>query len=108
MGEPNPIRHPWIAFQLISHKVLRWLVPLYLIGTLLASALLLNDSRFFAIFFIQACFYTVALLSLLVPLHRKLPILGIPLYICTMNVAALIGIIQLLRQKKYIVWETVR
>ena len=105
----NPIQHPWIAFQLISHKVLRWLIPLYLIGILLASVLLMNDVRFFTVlFFIQACFYTVALLSLLVPLHRKLPILGIPLYICTMNVAALMGIIQLLRQKKYIVWETVR
>jgi len=25
----NPARYGWVSFQLISHKVLRWLVPLF-------------------------------------------------------------------------------
>src|SRR5579862_6331213 len=30
----NPLAFGWISFQLLSHKILRWLVPFYLLGLL--------------------------------------------------------------------------
>jgi hypothetical protein len=104
----NPIRRPWIAFQLVSHKVLRWLVPLYLLGLLIGSAFLVQDPRFATLFVLQVVFYALALLALVVPLHRFSSLLGLPLYFCTLNLAALMSLVQLVRGRKYVVWETVR
>jgi cellulose synthase/poly-beta-1,6-N-acetylglucosamine synthase-like glycosyltransferase len=42
----NPLRHPAIALQLISHKVLRWLIPLCLIAAA-GSTLALLRSPFY-------------------------------------------------------------
>src|SRR6185437_4432558 len=53
----NPRIHPWPAFQLISHKVLRWLSPLFLIGIFLSSAALLEYPLFRVLFLVQAGFY---------------------------------------------------
>jgi cellulose synthase/poly-beta-1,6-N-acetylglucosamine synthase-like glycosyltransferase len=104
----NPITHPWLSFQLISHKILRWLIPIYLIGIFVGSALLIGEPRFFIVFLAQLFFYVLAATSLMIPFHRKIRVLGLPLYLCTMSLAAMIGVIQLLRGRKYVVWETVR
>jgi len=56
----------------------------------------------------QLIFYGSTLLSLLFPLQRVWKPLGIPLYFCTLNAAAFCSVIEVLRGKKYVVWETVR
>lgn len=104
----NPLRHPWIAFQLISHKVMRWFVPFYLIGLFVSSVLLAGQPAFAILLAAQLLLYLVALLSLAAPLHRLWKPLGIPLYFCTLNFAALISLFELLRGRNYVVWETVR
>jgi len=43
----NVFRHPWFSFSLISHKILRWLSPLFLIGFILSSLLLADKSLFY-------------------------------------------------------------
>ena len=104
----NPFRYTWIAFQLISHKVMRWFVPAYLLGMLLGSALLAGHTFFTIVFAAQVGFYLVAISSLFLPLHRGWKPLGIPLYFCTLNLAAVVSLIELMRGNKYVVWETVR
>jgi cellulose synthase/poly-beta-1,6-N-acetylglucosamine synthase-like glycosyltransferase len=104
----NPIKRPWIALQLVSHKVLRWLVPLYIIGIFLSTAVLIDRAAMGVFFLLQLCFYGTALVSLVLPLHRHIKLLGLPLYICTMNTAALLAIIESARGTKYVVWETIR
>jgi len=104
----NPFRYAWVSFQLVSHKLLRWLVPFYLLGLFLISGLLVNHTLFRIAFVLQALFYLSALLALVVPLHKISKILGVPLYFCTLNVAALVSVVELLRGRRYVVWETVR
>jgi len=104
----NPLKRPWIALQLFSHKVLRWLVPLYISGIFLSTAVLIHHRAMGVFFLLQLCFYGTALVSLVLPLHRHIKLLGLPLYICTMNTAALLALIQSARGKQYVVWETVR
>ena len=104
----NPIKRPWIALQLVSHKVLRWLVPLYISGIFLSTATLIAHPAMGVLFLLQLCFYGLALVSLILPLHCRNKFLGLPLYICTMNTAALLAIIQSARGKQYVTWETVR
>ena len=104
----NPVKRPWIALQLVSHKALRWLVPLYISGIFLSTAILSAHPAMGFLFLLQLCFYGTALISLVLPLHRHIKILGLPLYICTMNAAALLAIIESARGKQYVIWETVR
>jgi len=101
-------KHGWISFQLISHKVLRWLVPFSLIVLLLSNAALVKIPVYRLLFVLQILFYSFGLLSMLIPLHRRWKPLGIPLYFCTLNAAALFGIFEILRGQKYVVWETIR
>jgi hypothetical protein len=97
-----------VAFQLISHKVMRWLVPVFL-AVLFASTLPLLDQPVFQILFgLQLAFYGSALLTMLAPLHRHFKLLGVPLYFCTLNAAVLLGMREVLRRREYAVWETVR
>lgn len=104
----KPWKHPWIAFQLFSHKVLRWMVPALLLLLFVSSAVLLQQPYFRTALILQLCFYGLALLQLVVPMHRRWKPLGIPLYFCTLNAAAALGAIELLRGKKYVVWQPVR
>ncbi len=104
----NPLKSGWVSFQLLSHKVLRWFVPFYLLGLLVGNALLVYDLSFKIMFGLQLAFYLSALLALVIPLHRISKVLGIPLYFCTINIAAFVSVIELLRGRKYVVWETVR
>jgi cellulose synthase/poly-beta-1,6-N-acetylglucosamine synthase-like glycosyltransferase len=104
----KPWKYPWIAFQLLSHKVLRWMVPLLLLLLLVSTAALMRLPYFRLFLALQLAFYGLAVLQLLVPMHRWWKPLGVPLYFCTLNAAAALGIIELLRGKKYVVWQPVR
>jgi cellulose synthase/poly-beta-1,6-N-acetylglucosamine synthase-like glycosyltransferase len=105
----NPIRSGYIALQLWSHKALRWLVPVFMLMLLLSSAILAGTSTAIQMLFLtQLTFYGFALLTALVPLHSWWKPLGLPLYFCLMNAAALGGFVEIARGKKYVVWETVR
>ena len=101
-------RYGWISFQLFSHKLLRWSLPLVLLLLLAGNAMLIAETAYRYLFLLQVLFYFFALLTLVVPLHRRWKLLALPLYFCTVNAAALFGMIGLLRGQKYVVWETVR
>jgi cellulose synthase/poly-beta-1,6-N-acetylglucosamine synthase-like glycosyltransferase len=104
----NPWKYGWVSVQLLSHKVLRWMVPLFLLLLFVSSAVLWNHTWYGIPLALQAGFYGFALLTLLVPLHRLWKPLGIPLYFCTLNAAALRSILEVMRGRKFVVWETVR
>jgi cellulose synthase/poly-beta-1,6-N-acetylglucosamine synthase-like glycosyltransferase len=104
----NPAKYGWVSFQLISHKVLRWLVPFFLLLLFAGNAVLANHPWYRILFALQIAFYGFALLTLLIPLHRLWKPLGIPLYFCTLNAAALRSILEVMRGRKYVIWETVR
>lgn len=104
----NPVNYGWVSFQLLSHKVLRWLAPFFLLLLFASNAVVGNHPWYRVPFALQIVFYGFAVLTLLVPLHRMWKPLGIPLYFCTLNAAALCSILEVMRGRKYVVWETVR
>jgi hypothetical protein len=104
----RPWKRPWVAFQLFSHKLLRWSVPLLLAAVFLANLMLVRHLLFELTLALQVAFYGCALLTLQVPLHKRWKLLGVPLYFCTLNLAALFGLIEILRGNRHTVWETVR
>jgi len=99
---------PWVAFQLISHKILRWLVPVFLAVVFASTLALLGRPEFRLLLGLQLGFYGIALVTVLAPLHRHFKLLGVPLYFCTLNAAVLLGMREVVRGRGYAVWETVR
>ncbi len=106
----NPFRSGFYAIELVSHKLLRYAVPVYLILMLLASSVLAFYSNIFAVITaLQILFYLTALLGWLLERNGKtMGILAIPLYFVLANVASLIGFYKFLRGERYARWEPIR
>lgn len=106
----NPLHAGFYAVQLLSHKVMRYLVPLFLLGALLSSALLATRSVFFAVvLLLQAGFYLSALASLL--LERagvRSRLLSLPQYFVLANLASAIALYKFVRGERYARWEPIR
>jgi cellulose synthase/poly-beta-1,6-N-acetylglucosamine synthase-like glycosyltransferase len=106
----NPFRSGFYAVELLSHKVMRYLVPLFLIAILAASAVLAPHSLFYEVALAgQVAFYGAALLAWLlerVGLHSRL--LAIPQYFVLGNLASLIAFYKFLSGERYVRWEPIR
>jgi cellulose synthase/poly-beta-1,6-N-acetylglucosamine synthase-like glycosyltransferase len=104
---------PWTQprhwFCLLSHKVLRWVGPFFLVGAFVSSLLLWHSEAYKFAAIIQLTFYASALIGLLVGRRRDASrILYIPYYFCLVNWAALQGIFKFLFGSLSPTWQTVR
>ncbi len=94
------------SWQLLSHKVLRYLTILFLIGLFLSSAWLYHDGTFYALAMVaQAIFYSMALLSALTQkLTSGIKLLYVPYYFTLINLAAGHSLLKFLLGKKQVIW----
>ncbi len=106
----NPFRSGFFAVELISHKLLRYAVPVFLLMIFLSSLTLALYSEIFAVVFaLQIFFYLIALVGWLLERSGvKVGILAIPLYFVLANLASLIGFYKFLRGERYASWEPIR
>jgi len=105
----NPVKYPFVSFQLISHKVLRWLIPLFLVIIFVSNAMILDNNFYTLLFVSQVVFYLSALFAWVMEKYgRKFKLLFLPLYFCVVNIASLRAIFNLIKGRKMAVWETVR
>ena len=106
----NPFRSGFYAVQLWSHKLMRYLVPVFLIVIFFASAFLAPRSAFYAaVFMIQVAFYLAALVSwMLEKLGVTFGLLALPQYFVITNLASLIAFVKFLTGERYTRWEPSR
>jgi cellulose synthase/poly-beta-1,6-N-acetylglucosamine synthase-like glycosyltransferase len=106
----NPFRHGLFSLQLVSHKLLRWLVPLFLVGLVLLNLVLLGSAPIYSLALAgQAIFYALAFGGFLLRSASRIPpLLSVPYYFCLVNVASARGIIDALRGETYTTWTTSR
>ena len=106
----NPFVHGWFAVKLISHKVLRWWVPVFLIGLFLVNLALWDVSNFYRLSLVlQLVFYLAALTGWVMTRRRAVPaMLYVPYYFCLVNLASLVGMIDAWRGLTYTTWSTAR
>jgi cellulose synthase/poly-beta-1,6-N-acetylglucosamine synthase-like glycosyltransferase len=60
----NPLRFGAFAIEMLSHKLLRWSVPFFLMGAMISSVMLIDSPWFLFVSSVQAAFYGTALLAL--------------------------------------------
>jgi cellulose synthase/poly-beta-1,6-N-acetylglucosamine synthase-like glycosyltransferase len=106
----NPFRFGFVSFQLFSHKVLRWLIPVFLLILFVSNLWLLGSSWIYdAVFAVQLAFYGAALLGFLAERASiGFKLVTIPLYFVTVNLAAVVAMYRVWKGHKAVTWETVR
>ena len=97
-----------LFYCFISHKLLRWLIPLFLIVIFCANGLLvaINPSIWYKmVFVLQILFYIIAILGMIMSKRTNNRLFSIPFYFCLMNGAALCGIYKGLFDKQSVKWH---
>ncbi|HTZ75266.1 MAG TPA: glycosyltransferase family 2 protein [Candidatus Aquilonibacter sp.] len=104
----NPFRYGGISCALWSHKLLRWLVPYFLLTMFAANLFLVRAGIFSGLFALQIVFYALACLGLVLrPLGRK-SVLSVPASFCLVNAASLVGTLSCAFGRSFSQWKPVR
>ncbi len=106
----NPLKSGFFAIELISHKVLRYCVPLILLVLFLASLALSPSSLFFtSVLAAQTFFYILAAAGwILERAGKRLSLLTMPLYFVLANLASVVAFYKFLRGETYTRWDPIR
>ena len=99
----NPIRYGLFAWQLFSHKLMRWLVPWFLCLALAANVVLAFRWCFYRIILLpHLAFYALAFLGSRIGEHSLF--FKIPYYFTQVNCAIALAWIKYLRGERFIIW----
>ncbi len=110
----NPLRSGFYAVELVSHKVMRYAVPVLLIVNFLCALFLINKPLFNLPIYllasvIHASVYVAAFAGWLLEqrgMTNKL--LALPLYFVLANLAALVAAYKFARGERFASWEPIR
>lgn len=109
LGLLNVFRRPMLSFQLISHKLLRWAVPVFLLTMLIANLALLSKPFYFYFLLSQILFYLLAVAGYyLEKKNIKGLIIYIPYYFILVNIASFLAILEFFRGRNVVLWQPVR
>jgi len=103
----NPIKYPVASFELISHKIFRWIAPI--IGIFMMIVPLFDIKAMLLIFVAEYVAVLGAIMGNANAL-KKLPnkiakFIGFLNYFFLLNIADLLGWIDLIKGRKYITWR---
>ncbi|MGB8658694.1 MAG: glycosyltransferase [Candidatus Zixiibacteriota bacterium] len=102
----NIARFGFFSVQVISHKLFRWMVPLFLVLLFLENLFVVNESELYLFFLIaQLVFYSMAGLASFFPNLNKKRIFRIPSFFCLVNLAILVAWFEIFVGKTHFVWE---
>ena len=106
----NPFRVGWFAYQLFTHKVLRWFMPYFLMALLLTSVALTIVQPFwlYTITSFGFAFLFLAALLRAFPATSELRFVYLAYFFLLGNAAALLGTWRLLRGQRVVVWAPER
>jgi cellulose synthase/poly-beta-1,6-N-acetylglucosamine synthase-like glycosyltransferase len=109
----NPVAYPVPFFQLISHKILRWLIPVFIITLFVVNnyVVWLDPKNIYAVVLLglQLIFYFTAACAFALEkfgIHNRLA--AIPLYFLILNAASLVALVKTLTSNLESTWETSR
>lgn len=95
----------WFSFTFISHKILRWFAPHFLIVMLLLPILLLHRIEMIVFVLLQTLFYIVALVGWLNRNKNLHSLIYVPMYFTVMNIALFTGFIRFINNNTKEIWK---
>jgi cellulose synthase/poly-beta-1,6-N-acetylglucosamine synthase-like glycosyltransferase len=105
----NPLKHGCFAWQLWSHKALRYASPLLWLGALAANLTLVREPPYLLLLIAQATLLGCGTVGwVLQDGHRNLGLFGKPYYFLLTNIASLIATLRYLRGERMVIWNPIR
>lgn len=105
----NPFRYGAFAWQLWSHKLLRYLSPVFLLIALATNIALATQGRYLLLLALQLAALTIGLLGFLqLPGLAKSRLLVQPYYFLLTNVASAISLVRFIKGDKVVTWTPLR
>jgi cellulose synthase/poly-beta-1,6-N-acetylglucosamine synthase-like glycosyltransferase len=107
----NPFRTGFFAIEVISHKLLRWLVPIFILGIAIASIIHSYDGIliFQILYVLEMVFLWLAIVGHLKHKSGSMPpIFFYPYYFLMVNYYSLIGILKALSGNIQVTWSSPR
>jgi glycosyltransferase involved in cell wall biosynthesis len=102
----NPIRYGIYSFQMISHKLLRWLVPFLLILCFLLNLHLADRGFLYQMLLaLQVLFYLGVLAACVNRGLQRNRLFGIPFFFAMANVSVLIAWFKYACGRRFVTWE---
>lgn len=103
----NPFRYGLFAWQLFSHKLMRWLVPFFLLALLAvsAAAAAAGDTNGRVFLALQAASYAAVIAAGVWPALQKIPPIKIAYFFIEANLAAAFAWAKYLRGERIKLWE---
>ena len=100
----NIFKYGLFSYQFFCHKLLRWLVPLFLVVILASNVVLALSSSFFLVLLIsQLAFYGIAIYDWLTQSLRG--VFKIPMFFLVVNVAIAVAWWQYVTGKRIVLWN---
>lgn len=101
----NTFKYGLFSFQVISHKVMRWLVPWFLLMTFLLNLCLVNTHPIYQLILLgQVVFYTLALSGWISRQARSISFIKITYFFMQVNIAIAHATLQYLSGKRVTFW----
>lgn len=106
----NPFRSGFFAVQLISHKVLRYALPLMFFLLFVSSAVLaLVSPLFLFVFVVQILFFAVGIFGFMLDnTGLRTRYISLPMYFILSNLACCLGFWKFISGERFHVWEPIR
>jgi cellulose synthase/poly-beta-1,6-N-acetylglucosamine synthase-like glycosyltransferase len=103
----NPLRFGVFAWQLFSHKVLRYMAFLFMAVALLVNIPLALDGGWFwkGMLAAQVLFYLTAALGQARQNQDSPKLVGLVYYLCVLNLASAVAWTQFLQGRKQVIWK---
>lgn len=101
----DPFHYGLFSYQYFCHKLLRWLVPLFMFTALAANMVLsLNSVGYSVLLFFHIAFYGIAVGGSLAKSPPSHALLKIPMYFITVNTAILVSWWRFVRGTRMVMW----
>ncbi len=105
----NPFKTGMLAFQIWSHKILRWLTPVFVALLYVANFILVLQGIYKFCFILLLVLLGLAAMGYQQRTREKMsPLVSIPYYFGLLNVASVLGIRDFLAGKHKVFWEPIR
>ena len=101
----NPFRYGLFSWQLLSHKLCRWLVPFAMVVALLSNAALISSPFYLCLFGFQCFAYGIAVQSIWIKRLSQNPLLKFSSYLVIVNLSILDAWFRYCRGERVVLWN---
>jgi cellulose synthase/poly-beta-1,6-N-acetylglucosamine synthase-like glycosyltransferase len=101
----NPIRYGFFPWQLVSHKLCRWLVPFAMMAVLLSNVTLTTSPLYLGFFILQCVAYGIALQAIWTKRFSEHPLLKLATYLVVVNLSILNAWWRYFRGERVVRWN---